>query len=153
MDTDCVVITGVLTTSKELGDFKLEATYEGLNLGPKSYIKRFQDRIYDYKFKGFRNQIPWNEVLKLIDPTLAIELEQIKYASKLEGGKVYLNYSSYSAKATDNKRDFILDQNGKNRWYKASLNKIWIVKLSLILMNLIFLSIERKTNLIIKGKA
>ena len=119
-DTDSIFIDKDLTSliiGKNLGQFKLEYIFnEAVFLGPKIYAGITSDNQYISKVKGYKNSknIPLEDFKKLLNINYkSLELNHQKWYKSLMNSSIEIKEQLYTLIATENKRKFILDKEGK----------------------------------------
>ena len=109
--------------NKKLGLFKLENVLtDFVAVGPKVYGGKSVDGTEFTKVKGFKNNLPFDDLVKLLNVnTPSIQLKQEKMVNSLAKGNIHINDSStYNLKPTDNKRNLIY----KNGILVGTSNKV-----------------------------
>jgi hypothetical protein len=91
-DTDSIDIDRPLDLNligKELGLMKLEYIFnEAVFLAPKVYAGLLEDGSQITKIKGFKNQLPYSDLLTLLDKDSKLELNQNKWFKSISKGNI-----------------------------------------------------------------
>jgi hypothetical protein len=131
-DTDSIFIVSDLEDkfiNNEIGNFKLEYIFkEGIFLGPKIYAGITNDNKYICKIKGYKNpkDISFNDLKSLLNKENKLNLSHKKWFKSLINSNIIIKEQLYTLIATDNKRDFIYENN------KLLDTKSYIVKNEII---------------------
>ena len=114
-DTDSAFIKGKLPDhmiGNNLGLFKLENCYkEIVFLGPKIYSGLTVDDKLITKIKGFKNakELSFDEIKSLLNENSKLELKHVKWFRTTN--RIEMKEQPYFLSSTDNKREFIYENN------------------------------------------
>ena len=117
-DTDSLYVDERLSEDligDKIGQFKLEAIFKDIVfLGPKIYAGITSNGEYICKVKGYKNPnlIPYADFKKLLKSNSQLELHHDKWFRSLSESRIVIKDQLYNLTSTENKREFIRDDNG-----------------------------------------
>lgn len=112
MDTDCLIISGELDSSKGIGAWKLEARYKDITfIAPKSYGGVFDEGKIFTKVKGFSRVVDYQKMKSLLMEGTSLPLDQFKFYVNLDG-TIRVVHTKYNLTSTDSKREIIRNAEG-----------------------------------------
>src|ERR1700721_1814687 len=124
-DTDSAYLGDYLDAvyvGKNIGQMKLEVEFkEAVFLSPKAYAGITNDGKEIVKVKGFKNTIPYALLKSLLIKESKIDLFHDKWFKSFNSGEFIIKPDTiYTLMATQNKREFIYDENNKSNYLRSS---------------------------------
>jgi len=115
-DTDSFVLSKALPeymVGDKLGQFKLEyKIIKGIFLCPKVYGLQLEDGSYVIKVKGSTVLPTFAQLEQILDRQESLPLSQQRWSKNFNSGEVSINNIIYNLMLTENKRNFVRDNNG-----------------------------------------
>lgn len=114
-DTDCLFTDKPLdpkVMGKKLGQWKLEHILKKyVAAAPKVYGGVTESGEEITKVKGLKNKISFNNLEKLLNKNISVEISQEKWYKNIKKGNITIKDQIFTLSATENKRQLIYDEN------------------------------------------